>query len=112
MSYTFVIVGKRDNPLYELVSSPKLQDASHFNQFIVHAALDVVEEEVWKKQNMFLGSVDKFNDQFISAFVTAGQVKFMLLHERGNNEEAIKSFFTEVYSELYLKIIMNPFYDL
>ena len=73
----------------------QIQDASHFNQFIVHAALDVVEEEVWKKQNMFalpscaicfvlvklagryLGSVDKFNDQFISAFVTAGQVRVL-----------------------------------
>lgn len=112
--YTFIVVGKKDNPLYEYCSSTKKEESSHFNQFIVHAALDIVETDPergsWSTQNMYLKVVDKFNDQLISAFVTAGQVKFMLLHD-GRNDESIRAFFTEVYSELYLKIVMNPFYD-
>lgn len=42
------------------------------------------------------------NNQQISAFVTAGNVKFMLLHG-GKNEESIRMFFHEVY-ELYVKV--------
>ena len=119
--YTFIVVGKKDNPLYEYCSSTKAtnrsllatacqratshavlaqkEESSHFNQFIVHAALDIVETDPvridlsvchlastniqvctqergsWSTQNMYLKVVDKFNDQLISAFVTAGQVR-------------------------------------
>lgn len=80
----------------------------------------------------YLKVVDKFFNNYISCFATAGNVKFMLLHQPpaatsaagstsrsatsiGANptspqtEEAIKSFFIEVY-ENYVKAIMSPFY--
>ena len=56
----------------------------------------------------YLRIVDKFNDQNVFAYVTAGQVKFLLLHE-GRNEDAVKAFFAEVH-ELYTKQLLNPFY--
>ncbi len=78
----------------------------------------------------YLKVIDKFFNNYISCFMTGGNVKFLLLHQPTNTvsatstrnstsiganptspqtEEAIKSFFTEVY-ENYVKTIMSPFY--
>jgi hypothetical protein len=78
-------------------------------QFILHASLDSVEQRVWQSAGMMFKSVDKFNDVHISAFVTAGHTKFLLLHDPHKDEMLIKAFFYEVY-ELYIKIMLNPFY--
>ncbi len=74
----------------------------------------------------YLKCVDKFFDKYISCFITGGNVKLLLLHQpsqgtRGTStsiaanptsaatEEAVRSFFAEVY-ENWIKAIMNPFY--
>ena len=46
------------------------------------------------KRRRYLRIVDKFNDQNVFAYVTAGHIKFLLLHE-GRNEEAVRAFFLE-----------------
>jgi hypothetical protein len=44
----------------------------------------------------------------VSAFVTAAQIRFLLLHD-GRSDDVIKAFFRDVH-ELYLKVMLNPFF--
>eukprot|EP00919_Chromeraceae_sp_WS-2016_P069488 GHVR01164799.1.p1 GENE.GHVR01164799.1~~GHVR01164799.1.p1 ORF type:complete len:141 (+),score=27.15 GHVR01164799.1:103-525(+) len=108
----FVIIGKGDVPLFEvdLSGQGKRPDSPHLAQFVIHAALDIVDELVWYNNNMYLKQVDRFNDLLVSSWVTPGHIRFMLLHTQ-KNDEAIASFFKDVY-ELYVKLLANPFYEI
>lgn len=64
MSYYFTIIGTKDNPLFEHefgTSKPGgdgtakfREEAAHMNQFIVHAALDMVEEAQWGTKDLYV----------------------------------------------------------
>ena len=114
----FVIVG-RNEPLFEAEidtshsssantggasqqQSSKNELATRQNYFVLHSSLDMVEKSAWTTNNMYLRVVDKVNQQQISTFLTAANVKFMLLHG-GKGEEVIKNFFNEVYG-YYVKV--------
>ena len=118
---TFMIVSKEDVPQYECdfgrsgaqaaggAPGGKKEDAAHLHQFVMHAALDFVDERQWETNAMNLKLVDRFNDLLVYAFVTAGGTRFLLLHDQ-RNEENVRNFFHDVH-ELYLKILLNPFHS-
>lgn len=114
-NYFFVIVGKSDNPIFELeyctINGERPTDHRYLIQFVAHAALDLVDEHIWTSPQMFLRSVDKFNEWYVYAFVGGNsRTRLLLLHDATRFDESnIKSFFTEMY-ELYVKFAMNPLY--
>eukprot|EP00918_Siedleckia_nematoides_P018092 GHVU01038722.1.p1 GENE.GHVU01038722.1~~GHVU01038722.1.p1 ORF type:complete len:145 (+),score=19.79 GHVU01038722.1:35-469(+) len=111
--YVFVIVGKGDTPLYEadLSTAGKREDTPHLDQFVIHTALDMVDEIVWQNTNMYCKVVDRFNEYLVSAFVTAGHTRFMLLHkqQRGHDDN-VHQFFKEVH-EHFIRAMLNPFQE-
>ena len=121
-TYYFAIVSPNDTPTFEIEfskdqgkaggdkSDAKKDEYSHLHQFIAHAALDMLDDVMWNTPNMYLKSIDKFNEWSVSAFVTASGMRFVMLHDLKSNEEGIRNFFQEVH-ELYIKASMNTFFD-
>lgn len=114
-AYYFVIVGKSDNPLFELEYTTKNTehpfDHRYLTQFVAHATLDLVDEHIWTNPQMYLKGVDKFNEWYVTAFVGGNsRVRYLLLHDASRLDESnIKNFFLEMY-ELYTKFALNPLY--
>ncbi|KAI9672644.1 MAG: TRAPP subunit [Alyxoria varia] len=89
MSYYFAIVGTRDNPLFTHSFGtskhggdgvPRFrEEARAMNQFIVHASLDLVEEAMWSTSAMYLKQIDKFQENYVSCFLSGTGMKFLLL---------------------------------
>jgi trafficking protein particle complex subunit 2 len=109
MAQWFAIVGRKD-PIFELdLSVPRREDLARAAQFIIHGALDMIDLQLAVSQSIFLKQVDRYNDQVVSAYVTPGGIKFLCLHDTSLRQDLLLSFFTETH-EMYLKILLNPFY--
>lgn len=141
-SYYFTVIGTQDNPLYELeFSSFKGTSNSAFPgqltfsnrikellPFITNASLDLIEDAQWSTNAFNLGKVDSFYGMRVNAFVTQGNIKFILCYDANSSnsggleymmtsalssnkhdETVIKHFFTEAY-DLYVQTLLNPFY--
>lgn len=67
--------------------------------------------------NCYLGKVDHFYGLAITAYISYGGMKFVMIHgNSANNSVAIddnnvRTFYQEVH-ELYVKTLMNPFYKI
>ena len=124
---TLFIVGAEDQPLFEASFGPSFAaaaakaargggsaaaaaaeaDRGHMSQFIAHAALDVVDEKRWTTSEAYLKEVDRFHDSMVSAYLTSGAARFILLHS-SSHEDGIHRFFQGVH-ELFIEITLNPF---
>ncbi|OON23390.1 Sedlin, region [Opisthorchis viverrini] len=114
--YYFAIVGREDEALFDFEYSTnkgngqKFEELRYLNQFIAHASLDVIDDQMWTANGTYLKSVDKFNEWIVSAFVTPGRIlcitkpelRMVLLHDEPNDTR-IRNFFNDVY-EAYVKV--------
>ncbi|KAK8793385.1 hypothetical protein WA158_004744 [Blastocystis sp. Blastoise] len=107
----FVIVGD-EMPLISVglaSDNDKGADISpHLSEFLIHASLDMISDAEDNTPTNYLGIIDKVNNLCVSAFITPGNRKFMLLH-KDPSDDSIRLFFNEVY-DYYVRAIMNPFY--
>ncbi|KAF2114122.1 Sedlin [Lophiotrema nucula] len=95
MSYNFTIFSPTDTPLFthEFGTSrsggdgiPRFTTAERsLNPFILHSSLDIVEEVQWGPSTtsgnapMYLKHIDKYQNSYISCWITAANVRFLLL---------------------------------
>lgn len=105
----FIIVSPEEVVVYQLYTTLIKKEITYLHELISFASLDCIDNVEYSNNGMFLKTVDKFNEYTVTAFITAGKMKFIMLHE-GKNEDSIKSFFYDVY-ECYCKVLMNPFVD-
>jgi hypothetical protein len=59
----FVIVGKNDKPIFEIeMGEPRKTGNEHLNQFVIHSALDIVDETQWANPGLHLKVVDQYKN--------------------------------------------------
>lgn len=114
MNAYFVIITENDMPIFEAEFFrpdylTKLEYDHSMHEFIVHAALDMVDSVIWSNNSYYLKVVDRYGDWLVSAYLASTGDRFMLLHDV-RNEEAIRQFFLEAH-DLYTKYTLNPFYQ-
>ncbi len=75
MCFLIVTSNPQDHPIYELElgSGSRKEESSHISHFVLHAALDQLDEHVWSQSGSYFRSVDKFNVDHVTAHVTAGK---------------------------------------
>ncbi|ODV96628.1 hypothetical protein PACTADRAFT_1217 [Pachysolen tannophilus NRRL Y-2460] len=125
MSYYLAVIGTMDNPIYELEFGTFKQQnngKSLLNQkqlelipFIINSSLDLIEDLQWKFNKNYFKNYDNFNNNFykLSCYLTFGNMKLILLHQLDDNlknDDNIKQFLFEI-NELYVKTMLNPFYN-
>ena len=104
----FAVVGD-NNLLFSMELKeldPSAADKSYLYQFILYASLDSLD---LKDTTAFRENIDSSDANCISAYVTAGQAAFLLLHPK-KKMDSIKKFFKQVHTA-YAELLMNPFYD-
>jgi len=95
MSYNFSILSPTDTPLFthEFGTSRSGGDGiarftaqeRAMNPFILHSSLDILEEVQWGPSSssgsaaMYLKHIDKYQNNYISCWITGANVRFLLL---------------------------------
>eukprot|EP00890_Picochlorum_soloecismus_P000167 jgi/Picsp_1/1150/NSC_04631-R1_trafficking protein particle complex protein 2 len=110
----FVIVGQDDVPLFDADLTQMRQADQQYERpqylyhFVLHAALDAVDDQEWSANSMYLGVVDRFNNLQVSAYTSGSRIRMLMLHD-GRSEESVKAFMKGVH-DLLVPIMLNPFF--
>ena len=117
MTFTFfTVIGPNDAAIFEYgrssdgtattnAQSDTLQLA---RQFMMYSAVDLVEEAMWAKGDVYLSKVDVFDDRFfVSAYVGFSPLKLLLMQGEEPHDN-VRPFFVEAH-ELCVKYLLSPF---
>ncbi|PWN39870.1 Sedlin [Ceraceosorus guamensis] len=78
-------------------------------QMIAHSSLDSIYDKSLRTSQMYLRTIDRTQQQFVSCFLLPNRYFFVILHEH-KHEEGIRNFFLDAW-ELLLKTFINPLHD-
>ncbi|CEH12000.1 TRAPP 20 K subunit [Ceraceosorus bombacis] len=78
-------------------------------QMIAHSSLDSIYDKSLCTSQMYLRTIDRTHQQFVSCFLLPNRYFFVILHEH-KHEEGIRNFFLDAW-ELLLKTFINPLHD-
>ena len=75
----FMIVSKEDFPVYELQieNLVKKKEYLQMHEFILHSSLDNIDHIQWTTNNMYLKTVDRFNELSITCLLTPSSNSFI-----------------------------------
>lgn len=147
--YYLVIIGTTDTPVYEVIfpsfksgttqstSQTPVTFPANIEQmlpFVANLALDLVDDAQWLSNSLYLSKVDTFYGLVVNAFVTQGNIKFLICYDNGSgsvlesgstslssssaatsssskhDDAAIRQFFIDL-QDLYVKCSLSPFYN-
>jgi len=110
------VIGKANNPLY-IKCFDSVEESLKFH-YILHSALDVVEERSSGKKGQnpsdaYLGMLYPTEDFRVYGYMTNSKIKLLIVvQEEGDpNDITIKNFFRK-FHQLYSNTIANPFYTI
>eukprot|EP01113_Clastostelium_recurvatum_P042877 TRINITY_DN6995_c0_g1_i2.p1 TRINITY_DN6995_c0_g1~~TRINITY_DN6995_c0_g1_i2.p1 ORF type:complete len:139 (+),score=35.94 TRINITY_DN6995_c0_g1_i2:31-447(+) len=107
------VIGKSNNPLY-IRCFDNTEEPLKFH-YIVHSALDVVEEKSTAKKgaslDLYLGMLYPTEDYRVYGYTTNSKIKFIIVvqEDGDSHDQAIKNFFRK-FHVLYANTVANPFY--
>ena len=75
-----MIVSKEDFPVYELQieNLVKKKEYLQMHEFILHSSLDNIDHIQWTTNNMYLKTVDRFNELSITCLLTPSSNSFII----------------------------------
>eukprot|EP01121_Diplochlamys_sp_Union-15-3_P010858 TRINITY_DN3093_c0_g1_i1.p1 TRINITY_DN3093_c0_g1~~TRINITY_DN3093_c0_g1_i1.p1 ORF type:complete len:138 (+),score=22.88 TRINITY_DN3093_c0_g1_i1:71-484(+) len=114
MIAALAVIGKTNNPLYiKVVGKTDTELRFHY---IVHTALDVIEETVNRTKEAahtekYLGLLYPTEEFKVYGYLTNTQIKFVLVldYDSKAKDAEVKNFFSR-FHEIYADTVCNPFY--
>mmetsp|Transcript_17897 Transcript_17897/g.17966 ORF Transcript_17897/g.17966 Transcript_17897/m.17966 type:complete len:143 (-) Transcript_17897:100-528(-) len=114
--HSLAIIGKLNEPLF-LHTSRAVSDAESLEfQYLMHNALDIIEEKRGKKSStssldMYFGQLYPVEDYRIFGYFSNTLTKIIAICDAPSTESDLREFFQNIYS-LYVISVQNPFYEI
>ena len=106
------IIDRENIPILHLPLVPVGQDDDSVLDMVLLSAVETLDAKLAHlNTQLYLKQLDKLTGEWtVSAFVTMGYTKFLLIHPSKVDEATLKIFFGDVHAA-FVKYYMSPFSD-